>query len=440
MKRIFIYIVALLNFLILIGFWWYFSGALILEGTFISVSLAIGRLTGLLAVNLILTQLILIGRVKWVESVFGLDKLARIHKWSGYFILLLITLHPLFLIFAYSKITDSSYFTQFQSFLLNWDDVFKAFLAYLAFLVIVFLSVTIVRKRLKYESWYFVHIFTYLAIVFAFGHQLESTPDSDSLLFQAYWYLIYFIAFANIGWFRFIRPILNSWRFRFTVARVEKDGVATSIYITGKNLENFKIDAGQFMIFRFFQKGFWWQAHPFSLSKSPDGKELKITAKGLGDYTNELPNITVGTNVLIDGPHGVFTAKKITQSKVLFIAGGIGITPIWSIIESLGKAAKSKDAILLYGNKTKSDIVFLEKLDELTQKTGVKIINILSNEKVSGFENGYIDIKKIRQFVPDVKDRDVFLCGPPQMMSSVKTALSELGVPKKHTHYESFAL
>ncbi len=440
MKRIFIYLVALLNFLILIAFWWYFSGALILEGTFVSISLAIGRLTGLLAVNLILSQLILIGRVKWVESVFGLDKLSRIHKWSGYSILLLITLHPLFLIFAYSKITDSTYLAQFISFLLNWDDVFKAFLAYLVFLVIVFLSITIVRKRLKYETWYFVHIFTYIAIVFAFGHQLETTPDSDSLLFQAYWYLIYFIAFANIGWFRFIRPLINSWRFRFTVSKVERDGVATSIYITGKNLEKFKIDAGQFMIFRFFQKGFWWQAHPFSLSKAPNGGELKITAKGLGDYTNELPKLEVGTNVLIDGPHGVFTAKKIKKDKVLFIAGGIGITPIWSILESLGKKAKAQDAILIYGNKTQDDIVFSKSLSGLTQQTGMKIFNVLSNEKVDGFETGYVDEGKIRSLVPDAKDRDIFLCGPPVMMKSVKIALHNLGVPKKQIHFESFAL
>src|SRR3989344_9111874 len=104
-----------------------------------------------------------------------------------------------------------------------------------------------------------------------------------------------------------------------------------------KNLTKFKIAAGQFIIVRFLAKNFFWQAHPFSLSCAPNGEYLRLTIKQSGDFTRSLENLPVNTKALIDGPHGVFTARFARRKKFLFIAGGVGITPVFSLIEDLAR-------------------------------------------------------------------------------------------------------
>ncbi len=438
MKKSILYIIISAVFIITIASWWHFSGFLLRTGNISDTLISISRLIGLIAAVLLPLQLILIGRVKWVESVFGLDKLSRLHRINGLVILALILLHPFLTVLSFSIRNEVAFIPQYISIILYWDDILFAFLGYLMLLGTIILSLTIIRRKLKYEWWYYVHIFNYFAIALIFLHTRETTPDAKSIPWLIFWFGIYVFTFLNVVWFRFARPTLRLWQHQFMVSKVEDLGIATSIYITGQKLDQFKIEAGQFMIFRFFQKGFWQQAHPFSISIAPNGREIKITAKKLGDYTSELGNIKPGTIVLIDGPHGVFTEKKITQNKLLFIAGGIGITPIYSLLESLG--ANHPDKILLYSNKTVAETVFAKEVSSLSSKNKFKLINIYADEKVTGAEFGRLDQETLAKLVPDITDRDIFLCGPPPMMIALRKAMIELGVPKKHIHFERFAL
>ena len=429
------------NYIVLFSFWWVNSGELFAAESLGGPLLALGRLAGLLAATQILTQLILIGRVKWVETAFGLDKLSRLHRWNGYLILGLIVIHPFLLTQAYAIINSTTYPGQFVDFLKNWEDLLRALAGFLILLGTIGLSITIIRRKLKYETWYFVHIFNYLAIALIFGHQLRFGTDAQGEWFRLYWYTAYAFAFGNLIWFRFLRPLIKFSKHDFHVSRVvpeDPNGIATSIYITGDKIRNFRIKAGQFMIFRFFQKGFWWQAHPFSLSMMPKNGELRLTAKKLGDFTNQLPLLQPGVEVLIDGPHGLFTEDVINKDKILFIAGGIGITPIRALLESLGD--KKLDMTLLYSTKSPSEQVFAEELTELSREHGFKIVNIYADEKIAGAEFGRLDQVMLARLVPDLSERDVFLCGPPPMMDALKIALNNLHLPKKQLHWERFAL
>jgi len=76
------------------------------------------------------------------------------------------------------------------------------------------------------------------------------------------------------------------------------------------------------------------EAHPFSMSRRPDGTRLRLTIKAVGDFTRRIPGLKPGVRVLIDGPHGIFTARRSSSQKILMIAGGIGITPIRSLAKS----------------------------------------------------------------------------------------------------------
>jgi predicted ferric reductase len=119
-------------------------------------------------------------------------------------------------------------------------------------------------------------------------------------------------------YFRFLTPALLYWRHRFAVERLEREtDDVISVVIRGRDLAAFPIRAGQFMFVRFWARPFWWQSHPFSISRLPDGNEIRLSIKGVGDFTASIPKLPPGTRVLIDGPHGVFTALRCRNRKVL---------------------------------------------------------------------------------------------------------------------------
>lgn len=412
----------------------FFTGGLISDEAVIAYT----RLFGLLAAFLLPLQLILIGRVKWVESVFGLDKLSRLHRINGLVILGLIIAHPFLELYMNAKFNETGFVAQYLLFLGGGGDILFATLGFLILLGTIIWSLTIIRKKLKYEWWYWVHVFNYLAIALIFLHIHEMTENSQYWIWPVFWFGLYTFTAFNVLWFRFTRPVIKFHKHKFVISKVDDLGQATSIYISGQKMDKFKITAGQFMIFRFLQPGFWTQAHPFSMSMAPNGREIRLTAKKLGDFTNELPKLKVGTKVLIDGPHGVFTEKLITHDKLLFIAGGIGITPIRSMLEALG--SRYQDKVLLYSNKTVAETVLGEEITSLSEQNNFSVINIYSNETVSGSENGFLDKAMLARLVPDLSDRDIFLCGPPPMMIALRKAMIELGVPKSQIHFERFAL
>lgn len=437
MKKVLIYLLFTANLAVLIYFWWQSSGLMMTSGDGASIGIAIARLAGLLATQLALTQLILIGRIKWVETVFGLDKLSRVHKWNGYTILALIILHIFILTQTYASLGEISFFSQLFAYIQVDDDFLKALLAFCVLLGTVFLSITIVRRNLKYEWWYWVHLLNYTVYVLFVSHQIKFGSSLQNKTFYYYWLATYAFAAGHIAWFRFGKPLYNFWRQDFTISKVEDLGPATNVYISGQNLTEFKRRAGQFMIFRFFQRGFWYEAHPFSLSWGANNDLLRLTAKKLGDFTTKLPLLQAGTKVLIDGPHGVFTSQKITQKKVLLIAGGIGITPLRSLTEEL---AGTTELTLIYSARTKADAVLLDELKTIQNIRSFKLIEIYADERIAGAEYGRLDQTVLARLVPDLKDRDVFLCGPPPMMTALKQALRKLGLPKKQLHWERFAL
>ena len=428
-----------INIAIIIGFWWTVSHKLLLSGDASSMLLAFGRLTGLLAVLFVLLQFLLMGRPVWIEKIFGLDKLARIHHLNGYLSISFILLHPVLLITSYAIRNEVGLIEQYVDFFHNYRDVWQASIAVILFTGIVFLSITIARKRLKYESWYFIHLLTYLAVLLAFGHQLKIGGDLlTNKSFAAYWWMLYIFVFGNVLIFRFMKPVYNSVKYRFTVSDVVAETADTnSVYITGRNLHKFRTKAGQFIILRFLAKGFWWQAHPFSLSFVPKNNQIRITVKNCGDFTSKIPEIKKGTPLYIDGPYGVFTPKPEQDIKYLFIAGGVGITPIRTMIE---RVAEEHDLILLYGNKKATDIIFRKELDELKTKHDFPVHHILSDQPDYEGEKGRIDKEKLLRLVKDIKEREIYICGPVPMMDGIIKLLRETGVKRERIHFEKFSL
>lgn len=397
--------------------------------------IAIGRITGLWGELFLLTELILIGRIRWFENTFGFDRLNKVHRWIGYNILIFLIAHPLFLTLGYAQANSASFIGQFQDFLANKSDVLLAVIALLLFAYIIYVS-AFVRRKIHYEAWYFTHLLTYLAIGLALPHQL-GTADLMGNYPLYYWYVLNFAVFGLVLTYRFLRPLARFAYHRFTVQSVveEAPGI-TSIYITGHHMNHFKFQAGQYANFNFLARGMWY-THPFSFSSAYNGQFIRVTIKNAGDYTSKISSLKPGTRVVVDGPLGLFVEKTAERDKYLFIAGGIGITPLRSMLESL--VQEGKDIVFVVSAKTERDLVFRSEIETMQQlDPSIKVHYIISTP-TPGYESGRLDKEKIIRLVPDFFDREVFLCGPPPMMESVAKNLSEIGFSSRHVHFENFA-
>ena len=436
MKKFLLWLFFIANIALIFFLWWTKSNYYILNPNDGNLLIALGRITGLLGEYFLLIQLVLIGRISWIESLYGFDKLNKFHRFIGYSVLSLLIFHPILLIVGNAKSNAVSFLSQFADFLANKENVLIAYFALLFLIFVVIISIVIVRKKLKYETWYFVHLLTYLAIGLALGHQL-GTGDLRTGWTLQYWYIINFGIFGIFLLYRFIRPLFIFFRHRFYISDIVEEALGvSSVYISGKKMDKFSFEPGQYANINILSKGMLY-THPFSFSSSFNGQNIRFTIKNLGDFTAKIHDLKPNTKVVIDGPLGLFVSRLSNRDEYLFIAGGIGITPLRSMIESLSK--ENKSVVLLYSCKTAEEIIFKNELDEFCRSNPNLKVHFCLSTETPGFEVGRIDKEKIIRLVPDFYSREVYLCGPKPMMDSTVQNLKEIGFSPAHIHFENFS-
>lgn len=426
------------NAALVLVFWWASTGSQPMRSTGDMLN-AVGRITGLLGTYLALWQLLLMTRQPWLDAAFGLDKLAVLHRLNGYFALGLLCAHAVFQTLGYQLLDGLDTLAQLSDFITAYDGVLPAIAGLLLLLLIVGISISVTRRRLAYETWYFIHLYTYLAIALAFAHELAVGADFiANRAFAVYWLVLYAAVAACLLWFRLALPLQRYGRHRFRVEHVvrEAPGVV-SIYVGGRDLEALRTDAGQFMMWRFMDRERWWQAHPFSLSLPAGYGWLRLTVKRIGDFSGAIANVRPGTPVLVEGPFGSFTERACVGPRALLVAGGVGITPLRSLAERL--AALGKDVCLVVRCSRDQDVLFRDELARLAAAPNVRI-HYLVGERRAGRRGDPLRMAGLRQLVPDVATREAFVCGPPAMTSSVADSLARLGVPPENVHTEAFRL
>jgi predicted ferric reductase len=428
------------NALLVLLFWWVSTGDQPVRSAGDALNAA-GRVTGLLGTYLVLWQLLLMTRQPWLDAAFGLDRLAVVHRWNGRLALGLLLAHALFQTLGYQLIDRLSTLDQLGDFVTAYDGVLPAIAGLLLLMLVVGVSVSIARRRLAYETWYFVHLYTYLAIALAFAHELAVGADLiANRAFALYWWLLYGAVAACLLGFRVALPLARFGRHRFRVERLQREAAGvTSIYVGGRDLDQLRTEAGQFMFWRFLDRDRWWQAHPFSLSMAPGGRELRLTVKRIGDFSGAAATIRPGTPVLVEGPFGGFTRRVAARRQVLLLAGGIGITPLRALAEEM--AAEGRDVCLVHRCRREQDMVFRDELQRLAARPNVRVEYVLSDRR--GRRGGRQDPLApagLRRLVPDVAERDVFVCGPAAMTRLAVESLRRLGVPPDQMHTEAFRL
>jgi len=305
-------------------------------------------------------------------------------------------------------------------------------------IAVVVTSLVIVRRRLRYEAWYLVHLTAYAGIALAWVHQIPTGNELTANPAAAtYWTALYVATLVLLVVFRIAGPIAGAFWYGLRVAEVTPEGPGVvSLRITGRCLDRLHARGGQFFLWRFLTRGRWWASHPFSLSAAPDGRSLRLTVKDVGDFTGRIGAITPGTRVVAEGPFGVFTDAARRRDKVALIAGGIGITPIRALVEDMPPGL---DIALIYRVVRAEDLVLSHELDALARERGVALAYVVGGH--TGAEGAYrLSPEHLRELVPDIADREVYVCGPPAMMRVAEANLRRVGVPRAAIHSERFAL
>lgn len=424
---------------ILIGAMWIRHGSLAEMASGAGILTAIGQLTALYGTYLILIELLLMSRSPWLDQLFGMDRLAAAHRWIGFGALWLLVAHGATTTVGYAFSDGSSIPGEAWTLVTTYPFVLWALAGMGAFVLVAVTSMRAARRRLSYETWHGLHLYAYLAVALTFAHQLAVGADfTDDPVARLYWIGLYVSAVTTLLVFRFGQPIRLSLRHRLRVANVVREGPGVvSIYLAGRELDRLAIRSGQYLVCRFLTRDGWWRGHPFSISAAPNGQWLRVTVKDLGDDTQRLQRIAPGTPVYVEGPYGALTGARRTRSRVLLIAGGIGITPLRALLEDL--PARPGELTLVYRARRPRDIVFRDELDAIARTNGAVLHYLVGRRDSRELPGDPLAADGLAALVPDVRQRDVYLCGPVEMMDAVRRSLGLLGVPAAQIHAERFA-
>jgi len=399
---------------------------------------AAGRITGLLAGYAIAVQLLLMSRAPALDRGIGTDRLARWHAFGGQYAISLMAAHTVLITWGYAATAYEGVIRQAGSLLTSYPDVLMATAAFGLFLLVAALSVRAARRRLRYETWYYIHLYTYLALALAFAHVFADGNDfrADPAA-RIGWTTLYVGTGLILFTYRIAVPAVGAFRHRLRVVAVrpEAPGV-TSLHIAGRNLAALRPQPGQFFRWRFLTRDGWWQSHPFSVSALPvrNSGRLRITVKALGDYTASLQHTMPGTRVIAEGPYGAATPAVRESGQVALLAGGVGITAIRALAEAFS-GGRPHQAVLLYRVNTEREVVFRTELDALARRGGLDVHYLVGPP---GSAADVLAGDRLTAAVPDIAGRDVFVCGPAGFTEAAMRALHRSGVPAARVHTERY--
>ncbi len=414
--------------------WWRSTTDLSSPGELLT---GIGDVLGLLAAYGFVVLVALMARLPPLERGIGADRLTRWHAMGGRYVITLVTGHVLLVIWGYAVAAHEQVTSESLTLVTAYPDVAMATASWFLLLGVAAFSMRAARRRLSYETWYYAHLYTYLAIALAFSHQFADGPAfAANLAARVAWSALYAGVAALIGWYRVLTPLWNAARYRFTVqsVRSEAPGIV-SVFISGRNFDRLRAEPGQFFRWRFLTRELWWQSHPYSLSAMPQSNLMRITVKARGDHSGSLASLTAGTRIIAEGPYGAFT-PAVTGRRVLLIAGGVGITPIRAMFAGLPKRMQADGITLLYRASHPRDVVFSRELDAIAADRNATLHYLIGSRERLGFDP--LDADHLQRAVPGLHRCEAYVCGPAGMTEAAVKSLAAAGVPRRRIHRESF--
>ena len=407
-----------------VSFWWDFSKAL-----------------GFAAVSMISVQFALTARFRRLASPYGIDIIYYFHRYLAIAALLIAFGHFAIIWVAYRNQVGT-----INPLEAPWY-MTAGRLALLLFALAVITSEWREKLRLEYGLWRVLHIILATAgFAAAIAHILGVGYYTQAPLKRALWLSMTLSWVALAVWVRLIRPAQQKQR-PYRVAEVREEGCDTWTLALepagGAGLREF--NPGQFAWLTLRASPFAVKEHPFSISSAPQQlPRVEMTIRGLGDFTRAIETVRAGERAFLDGPYGIFSYRGYPAAPGFgFIVGGVGITPVISMLRSMAVECDPRPCWLFFANPTLDRVLFREELERLKDQLNLTVVHIIQDppDDWRG-ERGYISKKMILRHAPVEQCPTLhwFLCGPPPMLAAAEQQLLELGVRAGHVHVEIFNL
>lgn len=391
----------------------------------------VAHVCGMLAGYGVVVLLTLMSRAPALEHGVGADVLTRWHSRGGRLVVLLVLVHAAAAVAAWAGARQEPALLALRD-VLGLPGLVSATVGTVLLLAVGLASLRALRRRLPYEVWHGIHLSTYAGLALGFLHQLAGPDLAGHRALQVLWALLYTQAFALLLVHRVITPVRQAGRHHLRVSRVVEEGPGVvSIEVEGHHLHELEAEAGHFFRWRFLTAENWLTAHPFSLSAPPTAHRLRLTVKSLGAGSASLQDVRVGTRVLAEGPYGAMTASRRTRLDVLLVAGGVGITPLRALLETM-PLARGQSLTLLYRARTPDDVLFHTELQEIAARRGATVTYLV------GPDPACFSAERLTHLVPGLAEHDVYLCGPPRMAQAARHGLLKAGLPARRLHEERF--
>jgi len=407
-------------------------------GLCVDALLCVSYFIGVAGYTWLILQLVLSARIRFLERGIGLDRLLVFHRIMAPVSIVLLLIHV--------GVKFLYYPTSFQK--------LAGLVAYVGFIAaggasMILFGSSVGRNpaaralrsffygklKRQYQDVKVLHNFTFLLSVILFVHIMLSSMARYYPGLRIYFIGIFIIGVAAYMYHKLVRPKSRSPIYRVGKVSRPAENVTTIEFELEKG-RAINHNPGQFAFFRFLDQFPGPEEHPFTISAA---ENPAVTAKALGDFTAKLPDVREGARARIDGPYGVFSYRSIPKDRPLvFIAGGIGITPFLSMLRGLQREHDGRSPLLLWSVRRKAEFIYLNELKEAAD-----VMPVLTNED-EDWEGvrGVFDQGMLAKLVPKemLERASFFICGPPPMMAAVRNSLSRMGVPKQRMHWEQFNL
>ncbi len=379
----------------------------------------------------------LTARFRYVTEPWGEDVIYHFHRQISLVAVGLVVAHPVILVVVQPKLLAPSNMLEAP---------LSAHLAVLSIFSVIALVVTAlwrVTLNLKYETWHISHIvLAVVAITAGVVHMVGSSFYLVDPWKQSLWIGLTIFWIGLLLYVRVVKPLFMLRRpYRVSEVRRER-GDTTTLVMQPDGHPGFRFSPGQFGWLTVWGSAFKITGHPFSFSSSAavKGGCVEMSIRNLGDFTREIPKVPVGQRVYLDGPYGAFTIGNPADMHVL-IAGGVGVTPMMSMIRTLADFADKRPVILLYGSKDWESITFREELEELKARLDLTVVHVLATPPAGWTgEQGFINAEMFKRHLPPpYSDHEYFICGPNVMMDAIEKVLGEMGVPMAKYHSERYS-
>jgi len=414
-----------------VALWWTDTGSVVGTAGWLTGA---GRIAGLLCGYACAVLVALMARVPLLERRVGSDRVARWHAMAGRYTICLLVAHIGLILAGYAAQDRASLWHETLTVVLDYPDMLKATAGTVILFAVGITSARAVRRRTSHEFWYYVHLLTYAAVFLAFFHQLTLGEQFNGhTAATAAWYALYVGTAALVVWFRILAPVRLNLRHRLRVESVHKEAPGVySVVVRGRRLDELGARPGQFFRWRFLGEGMGWTSTPYSLSAPPRRDLMRITVKALGDHSAAVALLRPGTRVWAEGPYGSLTADRQSVPRSLLIAGGVGITPLRALFETL-----PGEVTLLYRARTAEDLALGGELEAIARWRGAKVLYALNGPDG---RRPILTARSLSSAVPDLAGHDVYICGPHGFARELYTELRTAGVPDRRIHHESFEL